>query len=411
MQPVQQPADLSNGPLAGIRILDLSQGVSGPYATKLFSDYGADVLKVERPGSGDPSRRIGPFPDDDPHPDRSGMFIELNSGKRSVTLDLGSPSGLDLAKRLAADVDLIVESYRPGTLERLGLGPEVLAEINPRASLVRISNFGQSGPYRDYDADDLLAYAMGGVLSITVNATQEPVKIGQYAPLFLAGGAVAAFAFGAFNAQRRSGVGERVDASLFEILASSMDRGATNLLSYEYSGSLFFQRTEDARTTAVPYGVFPCADGYIHILCQPRWWDRFCRMIEREDLIEDPAYTERLFELDFAPEIDGFFYPWLLERTKQQVMEAGQAVGVPISAINTVADVAADPHLRAREFFTPVDQPAIGPLPVPGLPFRMLGTPGRVRPAPTLGQHNREVLTGLGYTPEEVVLLRQRGVI
>lgn len=405
------PEPAATGPLAGIHILDFSQGVAGPYATKLFSDYGADVVKVERPGLGDPSRRVGPFPGDDPHPDRSGMFIELNSGKRSVTLDLQTESGRAIALRLAAAADLVVDSFRPGTLERLGLGPEALAAANPRCSLVRVSNFGQSGPYRDYEADDLLAYAMGGVLSITVHGEREPLKIGLYAPLFLAGGVVAAFAFGAYTGARRSGVGERVDASLFEILASSMDRGATNLLSYEYSGSLFFERTEDTRTTAVPYGVYPCADGYIHILCTPRWWDRFCRMIGEEQLIADPAMTEHLFEVSFAPEVDAYFYPWLLARTKQEVMEAGQREGVPISAINTVADVARDPHLAARGFFTTVEQPAIGPLPVPGLPFRMLGTPGEVRPAPTLGQHNREVLLDLGYSAQEIVLLRQRGVI
>lgn len=166
------------GPLEGIRVLDLTQGIAGPYATKLCSDYGADVVKIEHPQRGDIARRLGPFPTDEPHSERSGMFLELNTGKQSVTLDLSTASGRGILLRLAAAADVIVESFRPGTLERLGLGPEVLHEANPRAALVRISNFGQTGPYRDFRADDMLLYAMGGVLAVTAVEGRDPVESG-----------------------------------------------------------------------------------------------------------------------------------------------------------------------------------------------------------------------------------------
>ena len=275
-----------------------------------------------------------------------------------------------------------------------------------------MSSFGQHGPYRDFEVDDMLAYAMGGVLSITAEWGREPLKIATHAPFFLAGGVVAAFTLGALRGSRTSGAGERVDISLQDILAASMDRGGTNLAAYEYSGSLFFQRQESARTTALPMGVYPVTDGYVHVICAPPWWDRFCRMIGRPDLIEDERLVPNLLNVEYAGEIDGVFYPWLLERTKQEVMEAGQAEGLPVSAINTTADVANDPHLAARGFFQPLAMPGGGEVALPGFPFRMFGTPGEMRPAPALGEHTAEVLTErLGYSKQDVVVLAQRGVV
>jgi len=399
-------------PLEGLRVLDLTQGVTGPFATKHFSDYGADVLKVERPGRGDLSRRLGPFPGDRPHLERSGMFLTLNTGKQSITLDLKTATGQQILRRLAEDADIVVESYRPGTLERLGLGPDVLRAVNPRASLVRISNFGQSGPYRDFDADDMLMYAMGGVLAVTAGEGREPVKIGLYAPLFLAGNVVSAFMMGAFFGARRRGLGERADLSIHEILAGSMDRGGTNLVSYGYSGALYFEPRQPQRSSALPSGVYPCLDGYIHILCQLQWWPRFCQMIERPDLISDEHLTPNLLDINYASEVDAIFFPWLLQRTKQEAMEAGQAVGLAVAAINTMQDVLNDPQLNARNFFVDVEHPAAGHVRLPGVPLRMSGTPGELRRAPLLGEHTFEVLTErLGYEPAEVARLEQQGVI
>ena len=403
---------MAGGPLAGIQVLDLTQGVAGPYCTKLFADYGADVVKIERPGAGDPARRAGPFPDDIPHPERSGMFLELNTNKQSVTLNLKTASGRRLLRRLAGSSDLVIESFRPGTLDRLGLDGRALRELNPCASLVSISSFGQSGPYRDLEADDLLAYAMGGVLSVTAYPEREPVRIGLYAPLFLAGGVAASFAFGAYLGARRSGAGERVDLSIMEVLATSMDRGGPNLASLAYTGELGHRGTTTRGTTAMPAGVYPCRDGYVMINTQVAWWPRICRAIGRPDLIEDPRYLERLFDPEFAPEIDALVYPWLLERSKQEAMEAAQAEGWPVSALNTTADTFADRHLRARDFFTTLDHPEAGALEYAGLPFRMVGTPGELRRAPLLGEHTARVLVErLGHSREEIVILRQRGAI
>jgi crotonobetainyl-CoA:carnitine CoA-transferase CaiB-like acyl-CoA transferase len=401
-----------SGPLAGARVLDLTQGVAGPYATKLFSDYGAEVLKIERPGAGDPSRGIGPFPDDTPNPEASGMFLHLNTGKQSVTLNLKTATGRRLLLRLAAEADLILESFRPGTLERLGIGPDVLAEASPTAALVRISSFGQDGPYRDFEADDMLLYAAGGVMQVTGDPDRAPLKLGLYTPLFLAGVVSAGMAMGALRSSMRDQRGERVEISIHEILTASMDRGGPNIVAYQYSGSLMIERVKNVRYSALPNGVFPCADGYVQVATQPAWFPRMCRAMDRPDLMEDERITSNLYNPDFAPEIEAIFYPWVLSHTKQQVMEIAQAEGWPVCAMNTVDDAYRDPGYRARDFFAKVDHPATGALEYPGLPVRFRGTPGEIRRAPLLGEHTSDVLTKrLGYTPEEVAILRQRDVI
>ena len=398
--------------LDGVRILDLTQGVAGPYCTKLFADYGADVIKIERPDGGDPARRVGPFPADEPHHDRSGLFLELNTSKRSVTLNLKTATGQRMLRRLAGNADLVIESFRPGTLARLGLDATRLQELNGQTALVSISNFGQTpGPYRDYELDDFLAYAMGGVLDVTAYEGREPVKIGIYAPLFLVGAVAASFAFGALWGAQRSGRGERVDIAVMDVLAASMDRGGTNLVSAAYSGGLGHDRA-GPRSSAMPSGVYPCADGYVQVNILSAWWPRLCNLLGRPELATDPAYTEHIYDPDFGPEIDKLWYPWVLARTKQEVMEQGQASGIGAAALNTVDDVMRDAHLRARDFWVTLDHRGVGPLEFPGLPFRMLGTPGDIRPAPRLGEHTLEVLTQrLGYSRRELVQLRQRNVV
>ena len=407
---------MSAGALEGLRILDLTQGVAGPYCTKLLSDYGADVLKIERPDGGDPSRRAGPFPDDDPHPERSGLFLDLNTGKRSLTLNLKTESGQRILRRLAAWADAVVENFRPGTLARLGLSEEQLAEVNSAATLVSISNFGQHGPYRDFQADDMLLYAMGGALAVTAYPGREPNRPWLYAPLFLAGAMAASYSLGAITLGVRLRRGERVDISIQEALACSLDRATQNVMAHSYGGELFVTEDCNLRASAFPNGVYggqlPCKDGYVNFLCYPYWWDRFCRMVGREDLIDDTSYSDNLLDPEFGPQIDALIYPWLLERTKIEVMDAAQAQGVPVAALNTTEDLFADRQLRARGYFVELDHPETGPREYPGAQFKMSETPASIRRAPLLGEHTMEVLTELlDYTPEDVSILRQRDVV
>jgi crotonobetainyl-CoA:carnitine CoA-transferase CaiB-like acyl-CoA transferase len=400
------------GPLEGWQVLDLSQGVTGPYLTKLCSDYGADVIKVERPGMGDVSRRIGPFPGDDPHPEKSGMFLSLNTGKRSVTLNLATRTGRELLLALAARADLIVESFRPGTMERFGLSPDRLAEAGP-AALVRISNFGQNGPWREFTADDLVEYAASGVFQVTGMPDRHPVALGLYTSLFLAGAICAPHALGAMRAAHRDKQQEVLDFSIQEGLAGSMDRGGPNLVSYQYTGHLSHPRQASRRrNSALPSGVYRCADGYIQVNTLQTWSSRVFRVIGRPEWIDDERITGHLNDVDgVGPEIEAAFLAWLRPLTKQHAMEQAQAQGWPLSALNTPADVMRDPHMRERGFFVTVDHPEAGPVELPGLALRFTGTPGELRRPPLLGEHNLEIFGELGYTPPEVAALRTQNVI
>ena len=401
-----------SGPLEGWRVLDLTQGVAGPYVTKLYADYGADVIKVERPGTGDVSRRIGPFPGDVPHAEKSGMFLTLNTGKRGVTLDLATRTGRDLLLELARTRDLVIESFRPGTLERLGLPPGRFAEASPAAALVRISNFGQSGPMREFEADDLIEYAAAGILQITGDPDREPVAIGIYAPLFLAGAICAPLALGAMRAARRDGQPEVLDFSIQEALAGSMDRGGPNLVSYQYTGSMMFERRALTNLSSLPNGVYKCADGYIQVSTLPVWYSRVFRVIGHPEWSTDERMTSNLNNPDvIGAEIEAAFFEWLRPLTKQQAMEEAQAQGWPLSALNTPADVLRDPHMRERGFFVTVEHPEAGSVVLPGLALRFSGTPGELRRPPLLGEHNAEVFGELGYPPEEVAALRAENVI
>ena len=400
------------GPLEGWQVLDLSQGVTGPYVTKLCSDYGADVIKVERPGFGDVSRRIGPFPGDDPHAEKSGMFLTLNTGKRSVTLDLSTRTGRELLLQLAGQSDLIVESYRPGTLERFGLTPERFAAANPAAALVRISNFGQTGPRRDFAADDLIEYAASGVFQVTGLPDREPVALGLYASLFLAGAICAPLALGAMRAAHRDQQQEVLDFSIQEALAGSMDRGGPNLMAYQYTGHLSHERRAASLRNALPSGVYRCADGYIQVSTLVTWYSRVFRVIGRPEWITDERIISNLNDTEVVgAEVEAAFLAWLRPLTKQRAMEEAQAQGWPLSALNTPADVMRDPHMRERGFFVTVDHPEAGSLELPGLALRFNGTPGELRRPPLLGEHNLEIFGKLGYPPPEVAALRVQNVI
>lgn len=403
---------MAEAALTGLRVLDLTHGIAGPYCTKLFADCGAEVVKVERPGSGDFARRLGPFPKDDPHPEKSGLFLHLNTSKQSITLNLKTATGRQILEGLVRDADLLVESFRPGVMARLGMGYEVLQQLNPRLVVVSISNFGQTGPYRDYQIDDMLGYALGGVLYVTGAPEREPIKIGLYAPLFLVGSVAAAMGFGAYWGARRTGKGEYVDVAIMEVLAGSMDRGAPNLMAAAYNGELMVQRSRDRRTSILPGGVYPCEDGYVQVVIQPNWWDRFCRTLGRPDLITDTHFTQNFYNLELAPEIDEIFYPWVLSHTKQEIMEKAQAEGLPISAINTMEDVFNDPQLRFRGYFVTLDHPIAGSYEYPGPQFKLQESPIQLRRAPLLGEHNQEVFCGrLGFSKQDLVVLRERGVI
>jgi crotonobetainyl-CoA:carnitine CoA-transferase CaiB-like acyl-CoA transferase len=403
------------GPLEGVRVLDLTHYITGPYCTKLLADYGADVIKIERPDGGDPARRMGPFLDDDPHLEKSGLFLHLNTNKKSVTLNLKSEAGREILLALVRDADIVVENFAPRVLPSLRLDYEVLSAVNPRLVMASISNYGQTGPYRDYRLSEITMYALGGTMQSTGLAEREPVKLGLTVEQFFAGALCAGATMGAFMGTVFGGEGQHLDLSLQEMSAGNQDRAAQANTNYQYTGFIPPRRGGDYGTTLVPSGVFPCADGHVQFFTTQPHWERICRMIERPDLIADPYFTapEHLFNnADVKAEFDAVLLEWLLPRTKREVTERAQAVGYPCGALNTMADVFEDPHLQARGFLPRVEHPVAGTLTYPGAPFQMSEGAWKAGRAPLLGEHTSTVLTErLGYAAADVVRLREQGAI
>lgn len=400
------------GALDGVRVLDLTHHIAGPFCTKLFADFGADVIKIERPGSGDPARHAGPFPNDEPHPERSALFLHLNTNKRSVTLDLATGDGRDLALQLAAGTDIVVENFRPGTLERFGLGYEALRAVNPRVVLVSISNFGQTGPYRDLPMSEITGYAMGGAMHATGHRDREPLKLGGNVVQYHAGANAALAAMIAFWRVEAGGDGDHVDVAIYETQAGSRDRRVIYLTGYSYTGHTSQRAGSEMRLAG---GVRLAGDGYVYLAGYGKRLPGFLRMIGRDDLIDDPRVGDANAELDveWVEEIENSYLAWAVQHAKADVLARAQENNVLAGAINTIADLFTNPHFRARDPWDRVDHPETGPLPYPAGPFRMAATPRRTGGrAPLLGEHTVRVLAGeLGVERSDLARLAALGVV
>ena len=399
--------------LDGVRVLDLTHYVAGPFCTKLLAAYGADVIKVERPGTGDGARRMGPFPSDEPHPERSGLFLYLNTGKRGVTLDLSHSEGKGLALDLAERADIVVENFKPGVMEKLGLDYDSLAERNPGVVMLSISNFGQTGPYRDFLANELIEYGMGGQLQSTGTPDRPPVKLGGSIGLYQTGQMAAFAACTALFRKEFTGDGDYVDISIFETQAASQDRRSIFMLNHQYTGALV-KRRADAEDLA--FGIFPCADGAICFWSGVTRFPRAAELVGRADLLDDPLYAQ--YEHGGSAESIHHFnneilLPWLLDRTMDEAWRESQAAGLATAPIFSPGRFFEHPYYRERGFWETISHPAAGDLEYPGAPFRMEATPAkRGRPAPLLGEHNTEVFCGeLGRTEAELGALAAVGIV
>ena len=395
-------------------VLDLTHYIAGPYCTKLLADYGARVIKIERPDGGDPCRRLGPFPDDTPHPEKSGLFLHLNTNKESVTLNLKTLRGRQIFFRLVAQATMVIESFHPRVLPALGLEYALLRRVNPRLLMTSISNFGQTGPYRDWRAQDLTLYAMGGEMYSSGATGREPLKQAHGLTLYQGGAMAATATMIGVCGMRRHGIGQHIDISLFETQAGSMDRRLTSLLSYQYTGDN--PGPEDPRPVGIlPSGIFPCKDGYVDIRCTMRWWPRLVAMMEMPELQNDVRFNTEKARLDPAnrePFLH-IFRTWLMHQTRQEIMDRARRARIPGTAVNTPAEVLQDAHFVARGTFVPVTHPVAGTWQLPGAPFRPSAPHGRCgSQRPLLGQHTNAVLHEfLGFSDVQLADLRQAKVI
>lgn len=391
--------------LSGLVVLDLSENISGPYSTKLFADYGAEVIKVENPPLGDPSRRAGPFLNDQPDLEGSGLFLFLNTGKKSITLNLVSEGGAQIFKRLVEGADILVENSRPGVMASFGLDYESLAEINPALITTSIYCFGQWGPYRDWDCSDIIAQAIGGLMGLTGEADREPLKLPLSQAEFQAGLNAAVATLCALYFRDETGVGQHIDVSLQESAASILEAAVT---TYHYSGFIR-GRMGSRHHLQCPSRVMPAKDRYIHVQSGANW-DHFSTFLEAPELME-PRFAS-ILRYHYADEVEGLIQPWLAKHDGREIFTAAQEWRIPFAPVLGIDELQRDPQYEARGFFQEIDHPIAGCLIYPGAPFRMSQTPPEVRRAPLLGEHNEEVYIGtLGFSKDQLINLSEQCII
>ncbi|MCU1614608.1 MAG: frc 1 [Frankiales bacterium] len=401
--------------LSGIRVIDLTRTVAGEFCTKIFADFGAEVIKVERPGTGSLTRWEGPFPDDVIDPERSALFLHLNTNKRSIALDFENSAGREVLLDLTASADLVVESFRPRSLERHGLGPSELQEVNPRVSVTRISNFGQTGPYRDHEATSIVLEAFGGPMNATGMKERPPQRKPGHLALYTVGRFAAVASMGNLMWARRTGKGAMADVAAAEVLLSGADRRAAYLLTGAYSGENAPRGHRSVhRGSATFTGPFPCRDGFVMIyVTTAAFWDRLIDLIHDGD--EDfRSYFRGRQTLDTPEEwsrfMDGLL-GWLARHDKVEIMTEAEARRIPVTAILDVGEVFHHEHYRERGSFVSAEHPRAGSLDYPGAPWRMRDGWALGSTAPLLGADTGDILDELGVPQQRRAVLRAEGVI
>ena len=394
--------------LNGVKVLDLTHYIAGPYCTKLLADFGAQVIKIERPG-GDPARDMPPFYHDERHPEKSLPFLYLNTAKRSVSLNLKSTQGIHILRELAKDADILVENFSPRVMPSLGLDFPTLRELNPALVMVSISNFGQTGPYRDYKATDMVEYALGGLMYIFGSYDREPLKHAFNQAQFKAGTNGAAAALMALYHQRSTGQGQHVDVSIQESVASALRDVTSN---FTYFGAV---RRRQPNHSGDLTRLRAVSDGYI--LPNPGIggrlnWNTVVEFLEAPELDDDKFRTPTA-RLENAEELGKILDRIFLSKNKMDIFYRAHQKRFIYGVIDSLEEVMASPQNLAREGFVEVDHPVAGTFRYPGAPVKLSETPwDGLQPAPTLGQHTQEVFSQrLGYTAADLEELSGMGVI
>ncbi|MDG9758072.1 CoA transferase [Pseudomonas sediminis] len=394
----------SNMALQGLKVIEMGQLIAGPFASKLLGEFGADVIKIEPPSVGDPLRKWRKIKDG------TSLWWHVQSrNKRSLTLDLKQAEAQDIVRKLVAEADVLVENFRPGTLEGWGLGYDALKAINPRLIMLRISGYGQTGPYRDLPGFGVIGEAMGGLRHLSGYPGQAPVRVGisigdSLSSLYGVIGVLLAL-----QERARSGEGQEIDVALYESVFAMMES-----LIPEYDAFGYIREPAGSALPGItPSNSYPCNDGsYVLIAGNgDSIYKRLMSLIGRDDLGNDPRLAQNDGRSQHAELIDGAIAEWTAQRGRDEVIEALKGARVPAGYPYTAADIVQDPHYLARQMIEQV-QTSVGPLKVPGVLPKLSRTPGRIGTGgPQLGEHNDDILAGLGLSAQQVAGLRERGII
>lgn len=403
---------LSGGALEGVRVIDLTQMLAGPYATLMLADQGADVIKVEPP-EGDGTRTIGPFLPEDEARAYSGYFQSINRNKRSIVLDLKSEDGKRILRRLVAAADVLVENYRAGVMERLGLGYESLRQDNPRLVYAAIRGFGDArtgqSPYMHWPAYDVVAQAMGGIMGITGPAPDQPLKIGPgIGDIFPA--TYAAFAIlAALRHAERSGEGQFLDIGMADAMLALCER---IVYQYSYTGQVPHPEG-NAHPLLCPFGLFPCRDGWVTIACATEtFWRLLVEAMGTPEWTKAPGCTTNAERMRQRDAVNARVAEWTRAHSKAE-LKALLGGRVPFGPVNTVADILADPHFAVRHMIAEVELPGLERrVQIADSPVHMTATPGGVRRrAPLLGEDTEEILRAIGLSEAEIAAHRAAGAL
>lgn len=393
-------------PLSGFRILDLSRILAGPYCTMILGDQGAEVIKVERPGAGDDTRSWGP-------PFAGGeaaYYLCCNRNKRSITVDLKDAEGAALVTELARVSDVVVENFTPGLMKRFGLDYETLRKVNPRLIYCSITAYGQDGPYRDRPGYDMVLSAVGGLMWITGERDGQPCKVGVAITDVLTGVQASQAITSALLWRERSGRGQYIDCSLLDVQVSALANIASNYLVADREAG----RWGTAHESIVPYQVFSTKDRPIAIaVANEKMWANFCELLGKSEWITDPRFESNPARVEHREVLLPLIGQQMAGKTCDDWMDLLVAAAIPCGPVNNMENLFADPQVLHRGMVAEVPHPSIGTLRMTGIPVRHSETPGTIRrPPPLLGEHTDDVLVEvLGYSPEKIASLRDRGAI
>jgi crotonobetainyl-CoA:carnitine CoA-transferase CaiB-like acyl-CoA transferase len=399
-------SETNNGPLAGIRVLDLTRVLAGPYCTMFLGDLGAEVVKVEQPGVGDDTRGWGPpFAGGE-----SAYFLCTNRNKKSLTVDLKSTEGIELVRRLAQQADVLIENFRPGAMDRLGLGEKALRGKNPRLIYASLSGFGADGPMADIPGYDLIVQAWGGLMSVTGTEASGPLKVGVAIIDLVAGLMLGKSIIAALYAREKLGTGQKLDTSLLEAeVAALINAGSNYLIGGQIPG-----RWGNAHPTIVPYQSFQTADSFLVLgAASESIWKRLCPALGCADLADDPRFAKNADRVENRKELIAILAKVFLMRNTEEWITALTKADVPCAPVQTIDQVFAAPQVLHRNMVVEVDHPTAGMVKLAGIPVKFSATPASVRlPPPLLGQHSEDVLSSwLGMSTDEIDQLKQKSVL
>lgn len=392
------------GTLEGIKVVDLTRVLAGPYCTMLLADLGAEVVKVERPGTGDDSRAFGPYQNGE-----SAYFMSINRGKKSISLNLKSDKGKQILQDLVKDADVLVENFKPGVMQRLGLDYEQLRKINPKLIYCASSGFGQTGPYSRRAAYDLVIQGMGGLMSITGPDATTPSKVGSSVADIFAGVFSTIGILAALNRRHQTGVGQMVDVAMLDCMVAILENAIARFTTTGVDPVPIGNR----HPSIAPFTSIKTSDGFVNIACgNDLLWQKFCEVIEIPEIAKEERFLTNELRCQNMPELLPILGSAMSGQTTDTWLKKLEEAQIPAGPINSISDLLSDPHVIAREMLVELNHPVAGKVKVPGSPIKLSEDPAQIVDAsPLLGQHTEEILAGLGYSKNDIAELKNQFVI